>query len=93
MTGVGLVPNSEPLAELLARDAAGERLRQYGPNEVEEERERPGLAFLRKFWAPVPWMLESVIALQLFLGKVTERRPDRILASARPPSWCARQRP
>lgn len=78
---------------------AGERLRQYGPNEVAEEREHPGLAFLRKFWAPVPWMLEAVIALQLFLGKVTERRPaksrrpDRILAWTSPPSKCARQGP
>ena len=51
---------------------AEERLRQVGPNEVAEARRHPGLAFLSKFWAPVPWMLEAAIALQLFLDKFDE---------------------
>jgi len=51
---------------------AKERLQQYGPNEVAEARHRPWLTFLSKFWAPVPWMLEAAIALQLFLDKADE---------------------
>ena len=27
---------------------------------------------LRKFWAPVPWMLEAAIILELVLGKYVE---------------------
>ncbi|RIV26215.1 plasma-membrane proton-efflux P-type ATPase [Alicyclobacillaceae bacterium I2511] len=42
---------------------------QYGYNEVAEVKPHPVLHFLRKFWAPVPWMLESTIILSLWLGK------------------------
>lgn len=51
---------------------AQERLTQYGPNAVPEERPRPVLHFLRKFWSPVPWMLEATLVLELALGKYTQ---------------------
>ena len=51
---------------------AAARLRQYGPNAVPERRPHPALVFLGKFWAPVPWMLEATIVLQLALGKSDE---------------------
>lgn len=51
---------------------AQQRLLQYGPNIVAEDTPHPWFAFLRKFWAPVPWMLEATIALQVTLGKVDE---------------------
>lgn len=56
----------------LTSGEAAARLKQYGPNAVAEERPHPWLALLRKFWAPVPWMLEAAIALQLALGKFDE---------------------
>ncbi len=56
----------------LSSEEARKRLLQYGPNSIEEDRSRPWLTFLGKFWAPVPWMLEATIALQLFLGKKDE---------------------
>lgn len=56
----------------LTSGEAAARLKQYGPNAVAEEPPHPWLALLRKFWAPVPWMLEAAIALQLALGKVDE---------------------
>lgn len=56
----------------LASGEAAARLKQYGPNAIAEEPPHPWLALLRKFWAPVPWMLEAAIALQLALGKVDE---------------------
>lgn len=46
-------------------------LRQYGPNAVRETKPHPLLAFAREFWAPVPWMLEVTIVLELVLGKRT----------------------
>ncbi len=51
---------------------AEQRLRQYGPNAVAEERPHPWVSFLKKLWAPIPWMLEATIALQLYLGKPDE---------------------
>jgi H+-transporting ATPase len=48
------------------------RLLEYGPNRIAEEHSNLWLSFLRKFWAPVPWMLEAAIILQLVLGKSTE---------------------
>ncbi len=55
----------------LSAAEAQARLQQYGPNRVEERRQNPGLVLLRKFWAPVPWMLETAIVLQIVLGKDT----------------------
>ena len=42
---------------------------QFGPNALVEEPIHPLKRFALHFWAPVPWMLEAVIALQLFLGE------------------------
>ena len=51
---------------------AKRRLQEVGPNAVAEERRHPGRDFLAKLWGPVPWMLEVVILLQLFLDKEDE---------------------
>jgi H+-transporting ATPase len=48
------------------------RLRQFGENRVEEEKHHPLLSFLVKFWAPVPWMLEATIVLELVVHKRDE---------------------
>jgi H+-transporting ATPase len=64
-------PGTDALKGLTAREAA-RRLQEYGPNTVREERLNPLLVFFGKFWAPVPWMLEATIALQLVFGKRDE---------------------
>jgi H+-transporting ATPase len=51
---------------------AARRLKQYGSNAVTEEKRHPLLNFLKKFWAPVPWMLEITVILELYLGKDVE---------------------
>ncbi len=56
---------------LTAADAA-RRLAQFGANEIPEPRGHPLLALLGKFWAPVPWMLEATIVLELVLHKDAE---------------------
>jgi len=47
-------------------------LEQYGPNAIPEEKIHTWLVFLHKMWAPVPWMLEASIVLELVLGKYIE---------------------
>lgn len=56
---------------LTARQAE-ERLGQYGPNAVPEERPHPILLFLQKLWSPVPWMLEITLVVELVLGRYTQ---------------------
>lgn len=56
----------------LTTDQARERLHQFGPNRVEEERRHPLLSFFAKFWAPVPWMLEATILLEILAHKLDE---------------------
>ncbi len=56
----------------LASDEAQSRLRQYGPNASPEEVVSPWRRLLDKFWAPVPWMLEAAIVLQLTMGERVE---------------------
>jgi len=65
------MPEAATLQGLTSAEAQ-RRLLQYGPNTVAEEHAHPWIAFLHKFWAPVPWMLEATIALQLALGKADE---------------------
>jgi H+-transporting ATPase len=56
----------------LTATEAARRLAEFGPNEVTEERESPLHRALRHFWAPVPWMLEITILLQLLSGERLE---------------------
>lgn len=47
-------------------------LEQCARNVIEHKQAPSWQQFLRKLWAPVPWMLETVIVLQLLLGRHTE---------------------
>jgi H+-transporting ATPase len=51
---------------------AQSRLRQSGPNTVVEKKAHPLRRFLQRFWAPIPWLLEATIIIQLFLGEKLE---------------------
>ena len=53
----------------LTEAEAQRRLNQYGPNEVPERHSHPLLTLLKKFWGPIPWMLEATIVLQVLLGR------------------------
>src|ERR1017187_7146411 len=56
----------------LTSDEARLRLAKFGPNTIPDTTLRPFLRALIKFWAPVPWMLEAAIVLELALGKYVE---------------------
>ncbi len=51
---------------------ARRRLDEFGPNAVSEEVLPSWRVFLAKFWAPIPWLLEAAIALQIGLGEYVE---------------------
>ena len=63
--------NSLPWRGLTSAEAA-QRLATEGPNAVAEDHPHPLRVLVQKFWAPVPWMLEATILLQLVLGKAGE---------------------
>ena len=56
----------------LTGDEARRRLAQFGPNATPDTALHPLRRALRKFWAPVPWMLEAAIVLQIGLGDYAE---------------------
>lgn len=56
----------------LSSDEAHARLVVSGRNALPEPTSHPLLLLLSKFWAPVPWMLEAAVALELILGKRSE---------------------
>jgi H+-transporting ATPase len=62
--------NSEPAG--LNGDEAKRRLQKFGPNTIPRTAISPWSRALGKFWAPVPWMLELAILLQVILGEYVE---------------------
>ena len=56
----------------LTSDEVRRRLEQFGPNAVPDASVHPLRRALTKFWAPVPWMLEAAIVLEVVLGKYVE---------------------
>ena len=56
----------------LTSDEARRRLATSGPNAMPDTTAHPLRRALSKFWAPVPWMLEAAILLEIALGKFVE---------------------
>ena len=56
----------------LTSDEARRRLQAVGPNAMPDTTPRALRSALGKLWAPVPWMLEAAIVLQVLLGKNAE---------------------
>ena len=75
MTTENLEPIQDLQARGLTREEASALLGQYGPNTVREAKSHLLLAIAGKFWAPIPWMLEATIVLEVILGK----RPEAVI--------------
>ena len=56
----------------LTADEARTRLEKSGPNAMPDTSVHPLRRALTKFWAPVPWMLEAAVVLEIVLGKYVE---------------------
>ena len=51
---------------------AHRRLKESGPNSMPDTSSHPARRAIEKLWAPIPWMLEAAIILELALGKYVE---------------------
>ena len=60
------------VARGLSSAEAQTRLKKVGPNSMPDTTLHPLRMAFAKFWAPVPWMLEAAIGLELILGKYVE---------------------
>jgi H+-transporting ATPase len=56
----------------LTGDEARRRLEKFGSNAIPDTSVHPLRTAIEKFSAPVPWMLEAAVVLQLVLGKYVE---------------------
>ena len=56
----------------LTSDEARRRLKKFGPNAMPDTALHPLRMAIEKFWAPVPWMLEAAIVLEVALSKYIE---------------------
>ncbi len=54
--------------EGLTAGEAGRRLQQFGPNATPDTADPAWRRVTGRFWAPVPWLLEAAVLLQLALG-------------------------
>jgi H+-transporting ATPase len=67
-----VTPAQDATGTGLSSEEARRRLQKDGPNAMPDTTLHPLRRALHKFWAPVPWMLESAIVLELVLGKYVE---------------------
>jgi H+-transporting ATPase len=65
-------PDQEIASTGLTSDEARARLEKDGPNAMPDTSAHPLRNALAKFWAPVPWLLEASIVLELVLHKYYE---------------------
>lgn len=82
MTPVGLLSVASPVGATavpsnlsksgLSGDEAHSRLERFGPNSMPDTSAHLMRSALSKFWAPVPWMLEAVIIIELGLHEYVE---------------------
>jgi H+-transporting ATPase len=56
----------------LSGEEASNRIKAIGPNDIKEAKRNKLLDFLKRYWGPMPWMLELAIVLTLVLGHYTE---------------------
>ena len=56
----------------LTEAEAQQRLLKFGFNEVSEKRQNSILAFLKRYWGPMPWLLEVAIILSVVLKHYLE---------------------
>jgi H+-transporting ATPase len=66
-----LAPANKP-ADGLTSEEARRRLGQVGLNSMPDTSSHPARSALEKLWAPIPWMLEAAIVLEVALGKYVE---------------------
>lgn len=67
-----VIASTNDSSEGLTSDEARRRLEKSGPNSMPDMSSQPARRAIEKLWAPIPWMLEAAIILELVLGKYVE---------------------
>jgi len=60
-------PSSKYTPHGLTSQQAKQLLAQFGPNTIPEKKTSPLLSVLKKFWGPIPWMLEASLVIEIIL--------------------------
>src|ERR1700733_15817402 len=68
----GEVSKADGQPKGLTSDEASIRLKKDGPNAMPDVSVRPIINFLSKFWAPIPWLLEASLVLEVGMHKYFE---------------------
>jgi H+-transporting ATPase len=56
----------------LSQKEAEERLEKFGFNEIAQEKSSTFIEFLKRFWGPMPWLLEAALIITVLLRHYTE---------------------
>ena len=56
----------------LTEAEAAERISQFGANEIPEKKKDPVKQFLKRYWGPMPWLLEFAMVLTVIVRHYTE---------------------
>jgi len=56
----------------LSEKEASERIRRFGSNEIKEKKKNPVRQFLKRYWGPMPWLLEFAMVLTFIVSHYTE---------------------
>ena len=65
----------------LTTEQANKKIEICGLNCVEEEKRNPVKEFLKRFWGPIPWMLEFAALLEVIAG-ITRRQNVKFIEAA-----------
>ena len=76
-----VVAEANDLPAGLSDDEARLRLEKSGPNSLPDTSSHLARQAIEKLWAPIPWMLEAAIVLELVLGKHIEAGIIAVLLS------------
>ncbi len=61
--------DQEAVPKGLSSEEAAQRLKKYGPNTVEEREEHWFRRLLKRFWGPIPWMIEVAALLSALVKR------------------------
>ncbi|QOJ78684.1 hypothetical protein IG193_08000 [Infirmifilum lucidum] len=56
----------------LSEEEVARRLAEVGPNEVVEKKENPLVEYLKRYWGPLPWLMEVTAILSYVTGRYIE---------------------
>lgn len=72
MTVKDILEELETRPSGLSSEEVKERIKIFGLNDIKEAKRNKFLDFIKRYWGPMPWMLEFAIVLTIILGHYTE---------------------